>query len=242
MNDFNGVGASGWLSSGSTNRSPSSSYASSGSHVSLRESVNPPLRESGEQRIMSVPLSNQILQHSTQDVRVSFLHLGEAKTRAVCYADTSHPSGNTNVSRGRKEPNDVSSSMPSSKSPPPVGRCHEPMCVEWDKISKQSAVLAERMDYSRARISKVSNVASWRDDNQNRAAEVAPLRTPVRANVQEKSPPSIAQSEQVFKSQYLRTMTGFVASPDVRTTSFQQSYRYVQHQFLIKSSMVSSEK
>jgi hypothetical protein len=240
MNDFNGVGASGSLSSGSINRSPSSSYASSGSHVSLRESVNPPLRESGEQRIMSVPLSNQILQSSTQDVRVSYLHLGEAKTRAY-YTDTSHPSGNTNVSRGRNEPNDVSTGMPSSKSPPPVGRCQEPMCVEWDKISKQSAVLAERMDYSRARNSVIPNIASWRDDNQKRDAEVASLRALVRANVHEKSPPSVAPGEQNFKSQYLRTMTGCAASPDVHTTSYQQSYRYVQHQFQIESTMVSSE-
>jgi len=239
MNDFNGVCASGSLSSGSTNRSPSSSYASSGSHVSLRESVNPPLRESGEQRIMSVPLSNQILQNSTQDVRVSYLHLGEVKTRAY-YTDT-HPSGNTNVSRGRNEPNEVSTGMPSSKSPPPVGRFQEPVCVEWDKISKQSAVLAERMDYSRARNSVIPNNASWRDDNQKRDAEVASLRSLVRANVHEKSPPSNAQGEQNFKSQYLRTITGFAASPDVRTTSYQQPYRYVQYQVHIESTMVSSE-
>jgi hypothetical protein len=225
MNDLNGAGASGSLSSGSTNRSPSSS----GSHVSLRESVNPPLRESGEQRIMCVPLSNQILQNSTKDVRVSYLPLGEVKIRAY-YADTSHPSGNTNVSCGRNEPKD--------KSPPPMGRSQEPMCVEWDKISKQSAVLAERLDYSRARNSAIPNIASWRDDNQKRNAEVVSLR----AQVREQSPPSIAQGDQGFKSQYLRNMTGFAASPDVRTTSYQQSYRYVQHQFQIESSMVSRGK
>ena len=57
------------------------------------------------------------------------------------------------------------------------------MCVEWDKISKQSAVLAERLDYSRARNSAIPNIASWRDDNQKRNAEVVSLRAQAENNL-----------------------------------------------------------
>jgi len=250
MNDFNqkssasavfenGAGAMGPLSGGSLSGTPSNSYPSgpsSGSHTSLRESVNPPLRESGEQRIVSVPLSNQILQNSTHDAsRLSYVSLREAKGRsystdARSSADASAGGASSYISLvSRNEPSHVSSGIPASKSPPPMSRSpmpQEPTGVEWDKILQQSAVLVERMDNRRA---QNSSEAYFNLDNDVSTRQQVTDGRMMRG----KSPPPLPQ--------HLRAMSGFAQSTEERTTSYMRSLRCVQRPIALSKLLVDGE-
>ena len=61
----------------------------SGTYTSLRESVNPPLRDSGEQRCIAVPYSAQIISGIAQEAKVSPTTADLGETRAKDSRETS---------------------------------------------------------------------------------------------------------------------------------------------------------